>query len=173
MRQTHKTYKTHKRRGTLKKNLLWPHKYYSGLTRKQALARKKEIKKFGAMDWRDPKAYVGFKTDKYGKTRKSSYTAQWDRLFPEAKSLKARAQVTGVPEKYLKIILNRGRAAWRSGHRPGQTPESWAWPRLSSFLLCGKGHYTADSDQVREAKKESASARKWFKRCKTSKLTKI
>jgi hypothetical protein len=162
------------RRQTLKKNKLWPHKYYRGLTKKQALERKKEIKKFGKMNWKDPKAYVGFKTDKYRKTkRKSSYTAQWDRLFPKAKSLKDRAKVTGVPIKYLQQVYNRGMAAWRTGHRPGQNPQSWSYPRISSFLLCGKTHYSSDSDQVRLAKKESEKARKWFKRCKTSKLTKV
>ena len=159
-------------RRTLKKTKLWPPKYYRGLTRKQALQRKAEIKKFGALHWRNPKAYVGFKTDKYRKTkRKSSYTAEWDRLFPEAKTLKERSAVTGVPVKYLDKVFRRGSAAWRTGHRLGQTTQSWAWPRVSSFLLCGKTHYTADSDLVRSAKKESASARKWFKRCKTSKLT--
>jgi len=159
---------------TLKKNKLWPLKYYRGLTRKQALERKAEIKKFGKMDWRDPKAYVGFKTDKYAKTRrkrKSSYTAEWDRLFPDAKTLKKRSNATGVPVKYLDEVFSRGSAAWRSGHRPGQTPQSWSYPRVSSYLLCGKTHYTADSDLVRLAKKESASARKWFRRCKTSRLT--
>jgi len=151
---------------TLKKNKLWPHKYYRGLTKKQAKERKAEIKKFGAMDWKDPKAYVGFKTDRYAKTkRKSSYTVQWNKLFPDAKSLSERAKATGVPEKYLKEVFNRGSAAWRTGHRPGQTPQSWAYPRVSSFLLCGKAHYTADSDLVRNAKKESKSAKKWFKRC--------
>lgn len=159
---------------TLKKNKLWPLKYYRGLTRKQALERKAEIKKFGKLHWRNPKAYVGFKTDKYRKTnRKSSYTVQWNKLFPHVKSIKERSKATGVPEKYLKTVFKRGKAAWRTGHRVSQTPESWAYPRLSSYLLCGKAHYTADSDQVRLAKKESASARKWFKRCKTSKLTKI
>jgi hypothetical protein len=162
------------RRKTLKKNKLWPLKYYRGLTRKQALERKREIKKFGALHWSNPKAYVGFKTDKYKKTkRKSSYTAEWDRLFPDAKSLEERSKVTGVPKKYLSQVFNRGSAAWRTGHRLGQTSQSWSYPRVSSYLLCGKTHYTADSDIVREAKKESASARKWFKRCKTSKLTRI
>ena len=157
-----------------KKDKLWPHKYYRGLTKKQALERKKEIKKFGAMNSNDPKAYVGFKTDKYAKTKKkSSYTVQWNKLFPDAKSLKERSQVTGVPEKYLRTVFNRGSSAWRTGHRPGQTTQSWSYPRVSSYLLCGKAHYTADSDQVRLAKKESASARKWFTRCKTSKLTSI
>jgi len=159
---------------TLKKNKLWPPKYYRGLTRKQALERKAEIKKFGKLHWRNPKAYVGFKTDKLAThKRKSSYTVQWNKLFPHAKSIKERSKVTGVPEKYLKTIFRRGSAAWRTGHRVSQTPQSWSYPRISSYLLCGKAHYTADSDQVRLAKKESASARKWFKRCKTSKLTKI
>jgi hypothetical protein len=162
------------RRRTLKKNKLWPLKYYRGLTKKQALTRKAEISKFGKMHWRNPKAYVGFKTDKYAKTRrKSSYTAQWDRLFPDAKSLEERSKVTGVPKSYLQQVYNRGMAAWRTGHRPGQTPQSWSYPRVSSYLLCGKTHYTADADQVRAAKKESAKARKWFKRCKTTKATKI
>ena len=129
-----------------------------------------KIKKFGKMNWKNPKAYVGFKTNTYAKhKRKSSYTAQWDRLFPNTKTLKQRSQVTGVPEKYLQTVYNRGMAAWRTGHRPGQNPQSWSYPRISSFLLCGKTHYTTDSDQVRLAKKESAKARKWFRRCKTSK----
>jgi len=157
-----------------KKNKFWPHKYYRGLTKKQALERKKEIKKFGAMNSNDPKAYVGFKTDKYAKTKKkSSYTIQWNKLFPDAKSLTERSKATGVPEKYLLKVFNRGSSAWRSGHRLGQTTQSWSYPRVSSYLLCGKTHYTADADLVRQAKKESVSARKWFKRCKPSTLTSI
>ena len=155
------------------RKIYYPLKYYRGLTRKQALERKAEIKKFSKLHWRNPKAYVGFKTDKYRKTkRKSSYTVQWNKLFPDAKSIKERSKVTGVPEKYLDTIFRRGKAAWRTGHRVSQTPQSWSYPRVSSYLLCGKAHYTADADQVRLAKKESAKARKWFKRCKTSKLTK-
>ena len=163
-----------RKRKTLKRDKLWPLKYYRGLTKKQALARKAEIKKFGSLHWKDPKAYVGFKTDRYAKTkRKSSYTAQWDRLFPEAKSLEERSKVTGVPVKYLKTVYNRGMAAWRTGHRSGMSQQAWSYPRVSSYLLCGKTHYGPDSNQVRLAKKESASARKWFKRCKTSKLTRV
>lgn len=143
-----------------------PSKYYSGLTKKQARQRKAEIQKFGAMDWRDPKAYVGFKTDRYAtRKRKSSYTLQWNKMFPEAKSLEERAKVTGVPVRILKEVFRRGSAAWRTGHRPGQTTQSWSYPRVSSFLLCGKTHYTADSDLVRKAKRISRTAKKWFRRC--------
>lgn len=161
------------RRQTLKKNLpRWPPKYYSGLSPQQTRRRRKEIQHFSKFHWKDPRAYVGFKTDKYAtRKRKSSYTAQWERLFPDAKSLEERSKVTGVPVKYLSNVFRRSMAAWRTGHRVSQTPQSWSYPRVSSYLLCGKAHYTADSDLVRKAKKESASARKWFRRCKTSKLT--
>lgn len=159
---------------TLKKDKLWPPKYYRGLTRKQALERKAEIKKFSKLKTNDPKAYVGFKTDKYAKTKKkSTYTKQWDKLFPDAKSLEERSKVTGVPLKYIDHVYRKALAAWRTGHRPGISQAAWTYPRVSSYLLCGKSHYTADAADVRRAKQESASARKWFKRCKTSKLTKI
>jgi hypothetical protein len=149
-----------------KDNPLWPHKYYAGLTRKQAAERRKEILKFGKMDWRNPRAYVGFKTDKYGKRRTSSYTAKFRRLFPDAKSLEDKSAATGVPAKYLKESYDRGLAAWRTGHRPGATPQQWGHARTHSLLLCGKTHYGADSDLVRAAHKTSNSARRWFTRCK-------
>lgn len=148
-----------------------PAKYYRGLTRKQQIERHKEIKKFSKLSWKDPKAYVGFKTNALGKTRKSQYTVEWDRRFPEAKSLKERSKVTGVPEKFIKESYNRGLAAWRTGHRPFATEQQWGYARASSFLLCGKTHYTTDSDLVRKAKAVSKSARNWWnKTCKVSKV---
>lgn len=150
-----------------------PPRYYSGLTRKAAAERRKEIQKFGSLHWRNPRAYVGFKTDRGVKGRSSNYTRRFKALFPKATSLKAKAQATGVPERFLKASYNRGLAAWRTGHRPGATQGAWGYARVSALLTCGRAHYTTDSDLVREAKKHSAKARKWFKRCKTSKLTKI
>ncbi len=150
------------KRQTRKKGKLWPPKYYRGLTRSQALAREKEIKRFGAKDTSDPSAYVGFKTDKGVKTKSSSYTQQWNKRFPNVKSLEDRARVTGVPVKYLKESFDRGMAAWRTGHRPGATQQQWGYARVSSLLLCGKTARTTDSDLVRKAREESASARKWF-----------
>ena len=162
------------RKKTLKKNKLWPPKYYRGLTRKQALARKAEIKKFGALHWKNPKAYVGFKTNRLAKTRRrSSYTVQWQEMFPEAKSLEDKAKVTGVPLKHIDHVFRKGRGAWRTGHRPGATAEQWGYARVHSYLLCGKTHYGPDAANVRRAKKESASARKWFRRCQTSRLTRV
>ena len=153
------------KRTTRRKGVLWPRKYYRGLTRKKALEREKEIKKYGSLKTTDPKAYVGFKTDVGVKTKPSSYTKQWNELFPEAKSLEERAKVTGVPKKFLQESFDRGMAAWRTGHRPGATQQQWGYARVSSFLLCGKTHYSTDSDLARAAIASSAAARRWFSRC--------
>lgn len=118
------------------------------------------------MDWKDPKAYKGFKTNLLRKTRKSSYTADWNRLFPEAKSLKERAEATGVPEDLLRQSFNRGMAAWRTGHRPAATQQQWGYARVSSMLLLGKTAYSTDADLVREAKRRSAKARAWYRKIK-------
>ena len=142
-----------------------PAKYYDGLSVAEKAKRKEEIKKFGAKKTDDPSAYVGFETDKGVATHTSNYSKAWEKLFPEAKSLPARAKASGVPLKFIKRCYNRGLAAWRTGHRPGATQQQWGYARVSSLLVCGKTHYTADADLVEKAKAESASARKWFARC--------
>jgi hypothetical protein len=143
----------------------YPKKYFSGLTRKKRDERKREIIKFGSKSWKNPQAYVGFKTNIGVKTRKSGYTANWKRRFPEAKSLEDKSRVSGVPLKYIKECYNRGMAAWRTGHRPGATQQQWGYARVHSFLLCGKTHFSTDSDLVREAKKTESASRWWKTRC--------
>ena len=138
-----------------------PNKYYKGLTRKKKIQREKEIRKYGDLSWKNPKAYVGFKTDKGVTTKTSNYTTAWRAKFPEAKSLEDKAKVTGVPLKYIKESYNRGMAAWRTGHRPGATEQQWGYARVHSFLLCGKTYRTTDSDLARKAK-ETESARIWW-----------
>ena len=143
----------------------WPYKYHAGLSKTKNKTRKAEAKKFGEKHWKDPAAYAGFKTDKGIKTRKSSYSANWARQFPGVKSLEDRAEATGVPLRFLRESYNRGMAAWRTGHRPGATQQQWGYARVSSFLLCGKTHYTTDADLVKEASAASSKAKAWFKRC--------
>lgn len=119
------------------------------------------------MSFKNPKAYIGFSTDKGVKTRKSSYTAKFTKMFPKAKSLTQKAKATGVPVGYLIKSYNRGMAAWRTGHRPGATQEQWGYARVHSLLTCGKTYSTTDSDIVREAKNRSKTARNyWNKQCK-------
>jgi hypothetical protein len=147
------------------RKVFYPEKYYKGLSKKKKIARKKEIQKFGALSWKNPKAYVGFQTDKGVTTKSSSYTKQWKALFPKALSLKEKAAASGVPEKYLLKSYNRGLAAWRTGHRPGATPQQWGYGRVHSLLMCGKTYHTADSDIVREAIGASTGAAAWWSKC--------
>jgi hypothetical protein len=142
-----------------------PRKYFSGLSKTRKAQRRREIKKYGSMSWKNPKAYVGFRTDRGVKTRKSGYTAEWKKLYPEAKSLEEKSRVSGVPVKVLKESYNRGMAAWRTGHRPGATQQQWGYARVNSLLMCGKTFNSTDSDIVRKARKTSKAARRWWKDC--------
>lgn len=141
-----------------------PAKYFRGLSATKRAQRKREISHFGAFHWKDPRAYTGFTTNRGVNSKASGYTAQWTRLFPEAKSLEAKAAVTGVPLRFLKESYNRGMAAWRTGHRPGATQQQWGYARVHSFLLCGKTFLTTDADIVKRAKGVPAAAKWWASR---------
>ena len=59
-------------------------------------------------------------------------------------------------ENLLDKVYDRGFAAWASGgHRPNQTPQSWANARINSFLVGGKTFFTGDQDLARVIIKQS------------------
>jgi hypothetical protein len=126
--------------------MYWPLKYYRGLTRRQNLARKRDATRRRKMSWKNPKAYRPFATDKGVKTRRSSYTSRFHSKYPGVKTLPEISKATGVRKKTLKTVYNRGMAAWRTGHRPGASPEAWGMARVHSFVLHGKTWRTADKD---------------------------
>ena len=39
--------------------------------------------------------------------------------------LKKKAEKSGMPLGILRKVFNRGKAAWKSGHRPGTNPDQW------------------------------------------------
>lgn len=85
------------------------------------------------------KDYKPFPTDKYVKTRTSSHTARFRRKYgTNVRSLPQIARATGIPLTLLKMSYRRGLAAWRTGHRPGATPQQWAQARVHSFVMGGK-----------------------------------
>ena len=151
---------------SITRKIFSPLKYFRGLSERNKTRRKKEIKKYGSLSSKDPKAYVGFKTDRNVTTKKSNYTKSWRKLFPEAFSLEDKSKASGVPLKYITQSYNRGMAAWRTGHRPGATQQQWGYARVHSFLLCGKTYYTADADIVKNATQHSISAKKWWSNIK-------
>ena len=62
-----------------------------------------------------------------------------------------KSEKSGVPYGILKKVYDRGMAAWRTGHRPGTTPQQWAFARINSFLT-GGGARKADADLWSKAK---------------------
>ena len=116
-----------------------PLKYFRGLgTLKEVETRYKKMLR---------KNYKFFETDKGQKTKTSSYTQKFRKKYgPEVKSLPEIAKATGIPLKTLKTVYNRGLAAWRTGHRPGASPQAWGYARVHSFATKGKTYYTADKD---------------------------
>jgi hypothetical protein len=98
------------------------------------------------MSWKDPNAYKPFKTDKGTRRRPSSYSSRFHTKYPGVTGIPAIAKATGVSKGTLKKVYNRGVAAWRTGHRPGATPQAWGMARVHSFVLHGKTWRTADKD---------------------------
>ena len=142
--------------------MLWPPKYYRGLSTRRKSQRHREITRRKKMSWKDPNAYKPFKTDRGATHRPSSYSSRFHAKYPGVKGLPAIAKATGVSIGVLKKVYNRGMAAWRTGHRPGATEQQWGYARVSSFLLKGKTYHTTDADLAREAKRASKSARHWW-----------
>mgnify|MGYP001026019949 FL=1 len=67
--------------------------------------------------------------------------------------LKKKADDTGVPIGILRIIMRRGMAAWKSGHRPGAGQEQWGYARVNAFLTKGEGTWgDADKDAAKEVR---------------------
>lgn len=126
--------------------MYWPEKYFKGLTRKQNLQRKSSATRRTKMSFKNPKAYVPFKSDKGAKTRKSSYTERFHKKYPGVKGLSEIAKATGVSKSVLEKVYDRGMAAWRTGHRPGASQQAWGMARVYSFVLKGKTYRTADKD---------------------------
>ena len=74
----------------------------------------------------------------------------------ENEGLKKKAAKSGISYGTLKKVYNRGMAAWRTGHRPGTTPQQWGMARVNSYIGKGKGtYYGADADLRGKSKKES------------------
>lgn len=77
------------------------------------------------------------------------------RIDEEAsKGLAAKAAKSGISLGTLKKVYARGVAAWRTGHRPGTTPQQWGMARVNSYITKGKTYQTADKDLHEGSKKK-------------------
>jgi len=125
----------------------------------------------------DPSAYKPAPGDKGAKTKLSKYTKAMKKKYPDLykesadSSLKKKAEKSGISFSILKKVYNRGVAAWRTGHRPGTTPQQWGHARVNSFMTGGKTRSTADKDlwQQHKGKSEEVNTADAMKRYKSGK----
>ena len=114
----------------------------------------------------DPSAYKPAPGDATAKTKPSKSTNKMKKMFPDLyketveeaaadKSLAKKAEASGISVGILKQVYKRGVAAWRTGHRPGTTPEQWGHARVNSFITGGKTRTTADADLWKQHKGKS------------------
>jgi len=116
-------------------------------------ARARHFEKGAEKDDGDDSAYKPAPGDKSAKTKPSQYTNKMKKKFPDLykesaadSSLQKKSEASGISVSILKQVYNRGVAAWRTGHRPGTTPEQWGHARVNSFITGGKTRTTADAD---------------------------
>ncbi len=106
-----------------------PLKYFRGLkTLNNVESRYKKMQKG---------TFNAFPTNKGMKTRTSSHTKRFREQYPGVTTLPDIAKATGYPLKTIKTVYDRGLAAWRTGHRPGASPQAWAKARVHSFATKG------------------------------------
>ena len=74
-----------------------------------------------------------------------------ENLNEKIKGLVKKAEKSGISYGILKKVYDRGMAAWRTGHRPGTTPQQWAFARVNSFIT-GGGARKADADLWKKRK---------------------
>jgi hypothetical protein len=125
--------------------------YYSGLSQSTADKREKHFDKNSKKDDNDDSAYTPAPGDKTAVTKPSKYTKEYKKRFdegasPVAKALRKKSEDSGIDYGILKDVYDRGHAAWRTGHRPGTTPQQWGLARVNSFIVGGTTQKTTDSD---------------------------
>jgi len=122
--------------------------------------------------WDSDKAHNA-KLKKQGKkTPKSKHTEKYEKMYGKdsddnaedstdyakkkggaGKSLAEKARKSGISLSVLRQVYQRGIGAWKSGHRPGMSPQQWAMARVNSFIT-GGGARKADKDLLGKGKKK-------------------
>ena len=138
-----------------------PKKYVAGLSDKEKKAHDRHLEKQGKKSDSDKSAYKQSPADKVAKTKTSVHTKKYKQMFGEGdvelneviKGLKKKAEKSGMPYSILKQVYNRGMAAWKGGHRPGTTPQQWAFARVNSFITKSSGTWgKADKDLAKKVR---------------------
>jgi len=125
--------KTNKRK---RKTQRFPKRYTSGLSRKDKAKQLRELKRAKRSYKRGE--YVPRPKLKSFKSKQSSWTQQFHKLYPNIKTIADISKATGIPAGALKAVKKKGMGAYySSGSRPNQTADSWGKARMYSYILGG------------------------------------
>lgn len=95
-------------------------------------------------------------TDKAAETYKKGTPGQLSEK--QIKGLEKKSEESGIAYSILKSVFDRGMGAYKTSHRPGTTPQQWAFARVNSFISKSKGTWGgADKDLAAKVKKESVN----------------
>ena len=158
-----------------------PDPYMRGLDNDEEEDKEDKMKKQAEMDDDDPDAYKELPGDKEakekGEVKTSKHVKKYHELYGDKKdesvvneekaegdrgkiadaniekALKTKSEETGVPIGLIRIVMRRGMAAWKTGHRPGATEQQWGYARVNAFLTKGEGTWGgADKDVAKEVR---------------------
>jgi len=83
-----------------------------------------------------------------------------DILNEKIEGLVKKAEKSKMPYGILKKVYDRGMAAWKTGHRPGTTPQQWAFARVNSFITKSSGTWgKADADLAKQVTGEQVESK--------------
>jgi len=144
-----------------------PAVYYKGIKSKSTKSKRDaHFKKGAKMDDDNPAAYKPAPGDATAETKPSKHTKKFKQMYGESieldeksnEGLKNKAEKSGMPYGILKKVYDRGIAAWRTGHRPGTTPQQWGMARVNSFITKSSGTWgKADADLAKKVRGEAVN----------------
>ena len=104
--------------------------------------------KASAMKVRKDREAMAKRDDKEMEQRNKMKFKEHAEMMEDATAgLKKKAEKSGMPLSVLRSVYNRGVAAWKTGHRPGTTPQQWGFARVNSFVTKSSGTWgKADKD---------------------------
>jgi len=154
-----------------------PDPYMRGLSDDEKEEKEDKMKKQADMEDDDPNAYKDLPGDKEarekGEVKTSKHVKKYHELYGDEKNeslvleneegpiddpkiekaLKTKSEETGVPIGLIRVIMRRGMAAWKTGHRPGATLQQWGYARVNAFLTKGEGTWGgADADIAKKVR---------------------
>ena len=137
-----------------------PKKYVAGLSDTEKKSHDRHLEKQSKKSDSDKSAYKQSPADKVAKTKTSKFTKKYKQMYGEdmsieeaIKGLENKSKKSGMSYSILKKVYDRGMAAWKGGHRPGTTPQQWAFARVNSFITKSPGTWgKADSDLAKKVR---------------------